>query len=119
MAQEPTQTKSDGALPDLTEAQKRQISALSKDERTIQAPVWLAQKAYVQNDAIERAHAEQDHDGFWREKARLVDWMEPFQKVSEFAPPNHKWFTGGKLNASHNCIDRHVFSERRLKAALI
>ena len=119
MAQEPTQTKSDGALPDLTEAQKRQISALSKDERTIQAPVWLAQKAYVQNDAIERAHAEQDHDGFWREKARLVDWMEPFQKVSEFAPPNHKWFTGGKLNASHNCIDRHVFGERRLKAALI
>jgi len=121
MAQDPspTSSKSPGALPDLTEAQKRQISALSKDERVIQAPVWLAQRAHIQNDAIERAHATQDPDGFWREKAKLVDWIEPFQKVSECEPPNHKWFLGGQLNASANCIDRHVFGERRLKAALI
>jgi acetyl-CoA synthetase len=120
MSQDPTTSKSAGALPDLTEAQKKQISALSRDDRTIRAPVWLAQRAHVQNDAIERAHADQDPDGFWREKARLVDWIEPFEKVSDLsALPRHAWFTGGKLNASANCIDRHVFGERRLKAALI
>ena len=119
MASERTQTRSEGALPDLTDAQRRQIDALSHDDRIIPAPVWLAQRAHVQNDAIERAHASQDPDGFWREKAKLVDWIEPFQKVSEFDPPNHGWFLGGKLNAAANCIDRHVYGERRLKAALI
>ncbi len=114
-----TASKSQGALPELSELQKKQISALSRDDRTIRAPVWLAQKAHVQNDAIERAHAEQDSDGFWREKAGLVDWLQPFEQVSEFDAPNHKWFLGGKLNASANCIDRHVHGDRRLKAALI
>ncbi|MCA9516925.1 MAG: acetate--CoA ligase [Myxococcales bacterium] len=103
----------------LTEAQRAAISALSHDEHVIAPPVWLARRAHVPNDAVERAHAAQDPDGFWRDKARLVDWMTPFETVSEIAPPNHRWFVGGKLNAAVNCIDRHVASERRLKAALI
>ncbi len=106
-------------LPDLTEAQRAAISALSKDERLIQAPVWLAQQAHIPNDAIERAHAEQDPDGFWREKAKLVDWMKPFEQVSRFDLPRHEWFVGGKLNATVNCIDRHTHGDKRLKAALI
>jgi acetyl-CoA synthetase len=106
-------------LPDLTEAQRAAISALSKDERLIQAPVWLAQQAHVPNDAVERTFADRDPDGFWREKAKLVDWMKPFEVVSRFDLPKHEWFVGGKLNASVNCIDRHVFGDRRLKAALI
>ncbi|MFT3916478.1 MAG: acetate--CoA ligase [Anaeromyxobacteraceae bacterium] len=104
---------------DLTEAQRAAIDALSKDENTIPAPVWLAQQAHIQNDAIERAHASQDLDGFWAEKAKLVEWMKPFSKVMQFEPPNHQWFLGGKLNATVSCIDRHVFGPRRLKAALI
>jgi acetyl-CoA synthetase len=119
MAREPSRTRSEGALPDLSEAQKQQISALSREERVIQAPVWLAQKASVQNDAVERAHAERDLEGFWREKAKLVEWIEPFRKVFEFTPPDHRWFLRGKLNATQSCIDRHVFGDRRLKAALI
>jgi len=106
-------------LPDLTEAQRAAISALSKDERVIQAPVWLAQQAHIPNDAIERQHAEQDPDGFWREKAKLVDWMKPFDRVSRIDPPKHEWFVGGKLNATVNCIDRHTLGDKRLKAALI
>ncbi len=106
-------------LPDLTEAQRAAISALSKDERLIQAPVWLAQQAHIQNDAIERQHATLDPEGFWREKAKLIDWMRPFDRVFRFDPPKHEWFVGGTLNATVNCIDRHTHGERRLKAALI
>ncbi|ABS25970.1 acetate--CoA ligase [Anaeromyxobacter sp. Fw109-5] len=109
----------EGKLPDLTEAQRAAISALSKDDAVIAAPVWLAQRAHVPNDAIERQFASQDPDGFWREKAKLVDWMKPFEQVTRFEPPRHEWFVGGKLNATVNCIDRHVFGDRRLKAALI
>jgi acetyl-CoA synthetase len=106
-------------LPDLTEAQKAQISALSKDERLIAAPVWLAQQAHVPNDAIERMYAQKDPEDFWREKAKLVDWMRPFEQVMRFEPPDHQWFVGGKLNATVSCIDRHVMGDKRLKAALI
>ena len=58
-------------------------------------------------------------DSFWREQANLVDWIEPFTEVSRIALPDHAWFLGGKLNACVNCIDRHVHTTRRLKAALI
>jgi len=104
---------------DLTEAQRAAIRALGKDEQVISAPVWLAQRAHVANDAVERQFAAQDPEGFWREKAKLVDWMRPFEEVMRFDPPKHEWFVGGKLNATVNCIDRHVFGDRRLKAALI
>ncbi|ABC81817.1 acetate--CoA ligase [Anaeromyxobacter dehalogenans] len=109
----------DPRFPDLTEAQRAAIEALSTDERTIKAPVWLAQRAHVANDAVERAFAQEEPEAFWREKAKLVDWMRPFEEVMRFDPPRHEWFVGGKLNASVNCIDRHVFGDRRLKAALI
>ena len=106
-------------LPDLTQAQRAATTALSNDARRIQAPVWLAQQAHLPNDVTERQHAAQDPDGFWREKAKLLDWMKPFELVSRFAPPRHEWFVGGKLNATANCIDRHTLGDRRLKAALI
>jgi acetyl-CoA synthetase len=103
----------------LTHAQKASIEALSTDERTIRAPHWLAQQATVPNDALERAWAAEDPDGFWRAQAARVEWIEPFHTVSRFEPPRHAWFEGGKLNASVNCLDRHATRERRLKAALI
>jgi acetyl-CoA synthetase len=107
-------------MPQLSEAQRAAISALSKDERIIQAPVWLAQRAHVANDAIERQYAAQDPEKFWRDKAKLVDWMRPYEQVYRFdGKGKHEWFVGGKLNPTVNCIDRHVFGDRRLKAALI
>jgi len=60
-----------------------------------------------------------DTDGFWREQAGAIDWIAPFTEVSRISLPDHAWFVGGKLNAAANCIDRHVHSTRRLKAALI
>ena len=106
-------------MGELSEAQRAQIQALSRDERVVEAPVWLAQQAGIRNDTVERAHAERDPEGFWREKAGAVEWMEPFREVMRLEGCNHQWFVGGKLNATVSCIDRHVYGLRRLKAALI
>jgi acetyl-CoA synthetase len=53
--------------------------------------------------------AARDPAAWWAEQARALDWAEPFERVLDDSdPPFHKWFAGGKLNASHNCLDRHV-----------
>ena len=69
---------------------------------------------------MERQYASQDPDEFWKDKAKLIEWMRGFEEVYRFGENGkHEWFVGGKLNATVNCIDRHVFGDRRLKAALI
>ncbi len=104
---------------DLTESQKAAISRLARDENVIPPPIALARDAVLPNDSVERMHALQDPEGFWAEKAKAVDWLEPWKQVLQFEPPRHAWFLGGKLNASTNCIDRHVYGDRRNKAALL
>jgi acetyl-CoA synthetase len=112
-------TESVEKMAELSDAQRAAIEALSKGNGTIEAPVWLAQQAGLPNDAVERAFAERDPEGFWREKARGVEWMEPFREVMRVDGCDHKWFLGGKLNPTVSCIDRHVYGTRRLKAALM
>lgn len=56
---------------------------------------------------------------FWGEMAENLDWFQKWDTVMEGEMPNTKWFTGGKINVSHNCIDRHLETDRRNKAALI
>jgi acetyl-CoA synthetase len=63
--------------------------------------------------------ADADPEAFWEGFARELEWIEPWSKVLDWNPPNAKWFVGGKINASVNCIDRHVRTARRNKAALI
>ena len=63
--------------------------------------------------------AARDPEAFWAEMARDLEWSKPFTKVLEWNPPWAKWFLGGKLNASVNCLDRHLRGARRNKAALI
>src|SRR3954463_2779567 len=53
--------------------------------------------------------ADADYEGFWAEQARALDWaQEPTQVLDWSNPPFAKWFVGGKLNVSYNCVDRHV-----------
>ena len=61
----------------------------------------------------------EDKEGFWREQAAALEWDRPFDQVLEWEPPHAKWFLGGKLNASANCLDKHLKTWRRNKAALI
>jgi acetyl-CoA synthetase len=61
-----------------------------------------------------------DHpEALWRELATLVHWETPFHTVSEWSEPFAKFYLGGKLNVSYNCLDRHLNTPRRHKAAII
>ncbi len=59
-----------------------------------------------------------DPEGFWAEEARELEWFRPWEKVLEWDPPFARWFVGGRLNASHLCVDRHVRSWRKSKVAI-
>ena len=99
-------------------SQQANIEALLKGEAPIPARGWLARECSINYEA-ECAIAKEDPEAFWAEKARNLDWAQPWTKVLDFQAPNHTWFKGGKLNATVNCIDRHVHSDRRNKAALL
>src|SRR5215210_7118343 len=62
--------------------------------------------------------AGRDWKAFWEEQARSLDWISPWTTALEWDPPHARWFVNGKLNASANCIDRHVHGSRRNKAAI-
>ena len=62
---------------------------------------------------------EQDTDAFWTAEAEKLQWFKKWDTVSEWNPPHAKWFVGGKINISVNCLDRHVATAKRNQAAFI
>ena len=60
-----------------------------------------------------------DPEGFWASMAKELDWFKPWEKVLEWNPPFAKWFVGGRTNIAHNCLDRHLTTARKNKAAII
>lgn len=63
--------------------------------------------------------AKDDPAGFWGEMAANLDWSKKYDQVMQGEMPNTKWFVGGKLNASYQCLDRHLTSARKNKAAIV
>jgi acetyl-CoA synthetase len=63
--------------------------------------------------------AGQDWQKFWETQAGSLEWMVRWNRVLDWQPPHAQWFVGGKLNASANCLDRHLRGPRRNKAAII
>ncbi|MFC1957990.1 acetate--CoA ligase [Chloroflexota bacterium] len=59
-----------------------------------------------------------DPEGFWAEEARKLDWYKTWDCVLDWKPPYARWFVGGQLNASFQCIDRHVKTWRKSKVAI-
>jgi acetyl-CoA synthetase len=90
--------------------------------------VFPPSEAFVKNAAVSgmeaykalRAQAEQDYTGFWANLAREeISWQQPFTQVlDESNAPFFRWFYDGKLNASYNCLDRHL-ATRGDKTAII
>ncbi len=64
-------------------------------------------------------HARNHPDAFWAEMAQQIEWFKPWKKVLEWNLPSAKWFTGAQLNVSYNCVDRHLKTWRKNKAAII
>jgi acetyl-CoA synthetase len=93
------------------------IEVLLKEKRTFKPPKDFARRAVAQAKIYKEAQANPIR--FWEKEAKALDWFKPWRKTLEWKPPYAKWFVGGKLNLSHNCLDRHIKGPRRTKAALI
>jgi len=66
-------------------------------------------EAFADEALIKSYEQPDDPVAYWAEQAKALDWFEGWDKVLDDSnPPFYKWFTGGKLNVSHNCLDRHV-----------
>ncbi len=101
------------------------LSVLMEEQRVFPPPEEFSKMAHIKSMAeyeeLYRRSIE-DPEGFWAEMAeKNITWYKKWDKVLEydFERPYIKWFQGGKLNASYNCLDRHLDSTRRTKAALI
>src|SRR6476661_2231884 len=94
------------------------IQALLKEGRKFPPPKSFTKSALVKSPAI-YAEGRRDPVKFWEKQAKALRWMKPWKKALEWKLPYAKWFVGGKLNVSDNCLDRHVEGPRRNKAAII
>jgi acetyl-CoA synthetase len=94
------------------------IDVLLQEHRKFEPPAPFRAAAAFPDPSI-YARAARDPEAFWAERAKELDWFEPWRTVLEWKPPHAKWFLGGKLNASVNCVDRHVHTARRNKAAIV
>ena len=94
------------------------IDALLTEDRRFPPPPAFQEQANV-NDPGVYEEAARDPEGFWARFAEELHWFKKWDKVLEWDPPYAKWFLGGKINVSYNCLDRHVATARRNKAALI
>ena len=94
------------------------IEALLREKRKFPPPKAFAKRALV-NKASIYTEAARNPVRFWEARARELAWFKPWKKALEWKPPSAKWFVGGKLNVAYNCLDRHVTTARRAKAALI
>ena len=98
------------------------IESVLKEERVFQPPQEFSAKARIKSFAeYEQLYkqAQDDPEGFWASMAKELDWFKPWDKVLEWNPPFAKWFTGGRINIAHNCLDRHLTTARKNKAAII
>jgi acetyl-CoA synthetase len=98
------------------------ITSILKETRQFPPPPEFAAHAHFKSLAeYEKIYneAKADPAKFWAEQARSLAWFKPWDKVLDWQEPHAKWFVGGKINASFNCIDRHLAGPRRNKAAII
>jgi acetyl-CoA synthetase len=91
---------------------------LLREDRRFPPPEQFRARAVVRDEHIYEA-ARQDPEGHWARLAGELEWSRPWNQVLDWQPPHAKWFIGGQLNASVNCVDRHARGARRNKAAII
>jgi len=94
------------------------LATLLEETRSFPPSDAFRAQANINDPAIyEKAAA--DPVAFWEEQARALEWFEPWHTALEWNRPFAKWFIGGKLNACHNCVDRHANGARADKVALL
>jgi acetyl-CoA synthetase len=98
------------------------MESLLRENRVFAPPAEFAARAHIKSleeyEAMYRRSVEQPEQ-FWAEAAGELEWFKPWTEVQTGDISHAKWFVDGKLNLSHNCVDRHAKSERRNKVALL
>jgi len=102
----------------------KEIMSMMEEKRVFNPPEELSKKAYIKSlDEYKEIYKRSvdDPEGFWSEMAEQLNWFKKWDSVlfEDFKEGKHEWFVGGKLNVSYNCLDRHLKTWRKNKAALI
>lgn len=98
------------------------ILSILKEHRVFNPSEEFSKNAHIKSpEEYEKLYkeAENDPESFWARIAGELHWFRKWDKVLEWNPPFAKWFVGGELNISYNCIDRHLTTWRKNKAAII
>ena len=98
------------------------IDSILKETRVFKPAETFSSQAHISSiEQYEQLYQEaaDDPEGFWARIATDLHWFKPWEKVLEWETPWAKWFVGGELNLSYNCLDRHVTTWRKNKAAFI
>src|SRR3954466_14607698 len=95
--------------------EERDLEVLLKTEDQFPPPDEFAAQANANEASI--YDEGEDYEVWWEKWARELDWFEEWETVLEWNPPWAKWFKEGKLNVSHNCLDRHVEAGKGDKVA--
>lgn len=98
------------------------IESILSETRVFPPPVEFAANAHIKSfEEYERLYDEaaKDPEGFWAKQAEELHWFKKWDTVLEWDLPHAKWFVGGKINISYNCLDRHLETWRKNKAAII
>jgi acetyl-CoA synthetase len=94
------------------------IDVLLSETRSFPPSDEFRRDALISDPAV-YAEAARDPEAYWAGRAAELSWMKPWERVLDWQPPHVKWFVGGQLNASVNCVDRHLGSATRNKAAIV
>src|SRR3954466_1928298 len=99
-----------------TEQLEQEIQELL-DQETFDPPEEFVEHALISDESIYE-EAAKDPIAFWEKQAEALDWFQRWDDVlDESNAPFYKWFTGGKVNASYNCLDRHIENGKGDKVA--
>ena len=99
-----------------------QLDTVMQESRVFPPSAEFAAQARIGSLAAYEAlwkEAAADPEAFWGKLAGELHWFEPYTKVLEWKEPFAKWFVGGKTNASYNCLDLHLTTARKNKAAIL
>src|SRR6185369_15544871 len=98
------------------------IESVLQEERIFPPPPEFSEQAHIKSmEELEslRAEADANPEAFWARMAEELHWFRKWDTVLKWDPPHAEWFGGGRINISYNCLDRHLSTWRRNKAALI
>ncbi len=101
--------------------EEKNITSLSRENRIFKPKKSFSKQAYIKSFQQYKKYYEKsikDPEKFWAKIAEELHWFKKWEKVLQWKAPHSKWFVGGKMNLSYNCLDRQIESGRKNKVAL-